>query len=98
MTDMKSHNNDTKLAVLETENLHINKTLVDIKNALYRFETRFECFEDKIDRRFDKLDHRFDKLDHKIDKIDNRMWQLLFWTVGGFASVLGLIAHAMEWI
>lgn len=30
--------------------------------------------------------------------INNRMWTNFFWMIGGFAGLLGVLAHGLHWI
>ena len=116
MSYEKKQDNDTKIAVLETENNHMNAALLDIKNGISKLDVRFDRIDlyfDRIDRRFHEMEQRLEtiesktdrkleklnnKLDTGIDKVCDRLWTIMFWTVGGFTAVLGILAHAMEWI
>jgi hypothetical protein len=62
----------------------LENTNVHVVESLHRIERRLEIMESNFNSR--------------IDRIDNRLWQLMFFTIAGFAGVLGLIAHAFKWI
>ncbi len=67
----------------------------ETRETLARIEQSFE-------RRFDRMDARFDRMDGRIDALgrdartDFRL--LITLGVGGFASLLGAIAHGFRWI
>ncbi len=82
---------DTRVALLEMSISHINDTLVRIEKRFYKIDERL----DKIDDRFNRLDEKIDKLDSKLD---SRFLWLLSFTIGGFASVLGVVARVAHWI
>ena len=85
----------TRVALLEQGNRETRETLIRIEQS---FERRF----DKIDARFERMDARFDRMDGRIDALgrdartDFRL--LITLGVGGFASLLGAIAHGFRWI
>ena len=85
----------TRVALLEQANRETREALTRIEQG---FERRFDGFE----RRFDKMDARFDRMDGRIDALgrdartDFRV--LITLGVGGFASLLGAIAHGFRWI
>ena len=80
--------NEERLAVLETTNTHIIDSLSRIENRLINLDI-------KVDSNFKLLDS---KIDTRFDKLNDRMWTLFFWMIGGFASVLGILAHAEHWV
>ncbi|MDP4145611.1 MAG: hypothetical protein Q8936_14185 [Bacillota bacterium] len=45
-----------------------------------------------------RIESRLDRIEIRIDKLENRIWNNFYWMVGGFVSVLGLIAHVLDWI
>ena len=66
--------------------------------SLERIERRF----DAVDRRFDAIDRRFDAIDRRIDGTvsDHRSdfrW-LLGIMLGGFGTMLGVMAHGFHWL
>lgn len=75
---------DTRLALLEQSIGHINESLL-------RIEKRFDSVEKRIDVLSDDMKQGF-------KDVNNRLWTFFFWMVGGYASILGLIAHALHWI
>jgi hypothetical protein len=82
--NMSKHSTETRMALLELNNSHTIEILKDIKQGLNRVET--------------KIDNLDKKMDEKFDKINSRIWTNFYWGAGGFASVLGVLAHAMKWI
>lgn len=80
----------TRIALLEQSITHINDTML-------RIEKRF----DAVDARFDRIELRIDALSGEMKQgfkdINNRLWSNFFWMVGGFAGILGLVAHAVHW-
>ncbi len=98
--------NDERIAILETTIHHIDASLTGITQELRRLaeridhkfdkiEDKFNKIEEKIESKFDRIDQRFLEMDRKIDS--NFKW-LLGIMLGGFASTLGLIAHAVHWL
>lgn len=71
-----------------TEKEHAN----DIKIAV--LQTTNEHIHETLNR----IEKRLEKIDEKIEKFDSRIWQLIFWIIGGFSSILLLIAHSFKWI
>ena len=77
--------------------------------SLERIERRFDAVDrrfDAIDRRFDAVDgrylNRFDTLDRRIDSLaaEHRgdfRW-LIGMMLGGFGTMLGVIAHGFHWL
>lgn len=80
----------TRLALLEQSIMHINDTLL-------RIEKRF----DTIDFRFDKQELQVGAVSTEVKRIfrdiNQRLWTNFIWMIAGFASVLGVIAHAVHW-
>lgn len=62
----------------------LETTNTHIIESLFRIENRIINLDTKVDSRFDKL--------------NDRMWTLFFWMIGGFASILGILAHADHWV
>ncbi len=87
--------NDERIAVVETTLNHINVTLDEIKNSLTRIDN-------KLDSRFDsltkKIDYINDKFDSRFDTLNNRIWTQFYWMIGGFASIVAVMAHGFHWI
>ena len=92
----------TRVALLEQASRETRDTLGRIEQS---FERRF----DKMDARFDKVDARFDRMDARFDRMDGRIdalgrdartdFRLLITLgVGGFAGLLGAIAHGFRWL
>ncbi len=91
---MKAHKyevnmkDDTRIALLEQSIGFINETMT-------RLEKRFDSMENKIDTLGIVVTQEM-KMGFK--DVNNRLWTNFFWMVGGFAGVLGLVAHALHWI
>ncbi len=71
-------------AYIDTRVALLEMSISHINDTLIRFE-----------KRFDKIDEKLDKLDSKLD---SRFLWLLTFTIGGFASVLGVVARFAHWI
>lgn len=90
---MRSQKNDheIRISLVEQSIGHVSETLA-------RIEKRF----DDIDRKFDKIDQKFEVIDQKFDKkfdtLMSRLWLNFFFTVGGFATVLTLLAKIHKFI
>ncbi|MEK6880068.1 MAG: hypothetical protein AABY22_10690 [Nanoarchaeota archaeon] len=80
--------NDERMAVLETTINHVNITLEDIKNSINRLNNKME----------DGFNMLNNKIDIRCDKLNDRLWTLFFWMIGGFAAILGIMAHGFHWI
>lgn len=81
--DMKN-DHESRLTRLEV-------TIENINGTLGRIEKRF----DQIDKRFDLMDQ---KIDSKFDSLNNRIWFNFYWMIGGFATILGVLAHGLHWL
>ena len=79
---------DTRIALLEQSIEHINQTLL-------RIEHRFDSMDSKIDTLGIVLGQ---EMKAGFKDINNRMWTNFFFMIGGFAGILGLVAHALHWI
>ncbi|EKD54983.1 MAG: hypothetical protein ACD_60C00029G0010 [uncultured bacterium] len=80
--------NDERIAVLETTISHIDTSLIEIKQDI---KTLTESTRQEMKSMNEKMDSRFDKM-------NDRLWNLFFWMIAGFASTLGIVAHALHWI
>ena len=100
---------DNRLSALENSMLHINATLIDLKQDLRRqfdkIDDRFDAIDkkfDAIDKKFENVDTKFDamneRLDRKLEILHNRLWSNFIWTITMIIGVAGLIAHAQHWI
>ena len=70
----------------------------DTRDALARIDHRF----DKVDARFDKFDARLDRIEsgfeRRLDRMDGRIDKMFWAMLGGFVSLLGVVAHGFKWI
>jgi hypothetical protein len=74
------------------------------KVGLERVDRQFE----RVERQFERIDHRFELVEQKFDRVDRRLdtiernqrsdfrW-LLGVMLGGFAGMLGVMAHGFHW-
>lgn len=87
-TDMKD---ETRIALLEQSIGHIGE-------ALIRIEKKMDDGFNQLNVRMDRIEGRMDGMEGRMDAINSRLLTHFYWTAIGFASVLGLIAHALKWI
>jgi chromosome segregation ATPase len=59
-----------------------------INDSIIRVESRMKESEDKLDDRFDQV----------YEKIDTNFKWIMSMIVTGFASMFGVLAHALKWI
>ena len=93
--------NDKRLTILETVNINISNTLIDIKAALQRQSDKIDALDKKLDTKIDALDKKIDnkidtldkKFDSKFDNLNNRMWSNFLWLMSTIIGLAGLIAH-----
>jgi hypothetical protein len=57
--------------------------------------TRLEVVVENINQSLIRIERT---MEQGFKDVNNRLWTNFFWMVGGFAGVLGLIAHALKWI
>ncbi len=38
------------------------------------------------------------RIETKLDKVDDRLWHLVFFMFGGFATTLGVMAKGFHWL
>lgn len=101
-----SDNYGERIARLESNSNHVFTMLSDMKSDIKqlseRMDTGFKQLSDKMDSGFKQLSGKIDDnlkySDSKMDKINSRLWTLFYWMIGGFASVLYVIAHAHKWV
>lgn len=79
-----SENYGERIARLESSSNHVFTILSDIKSDIKQLS--------------DRMENGFKNSDARIDKINSRLWTLFYWMIGGFASVLYVIAHAHKWV
>lgn len=75
---------DIKLAILESK-------ILGLTDLIIRNEKVVQSVKEDIETKYDKIERC-------MERIENKVWSLLFWTIGGFASVFGLLAHIKGWI
>ncbi len=59
---------------------------------------RLEVIIENINNTLINLNNRMDRIENKLDKIDARTWQLMLFMVGGFSTLLGVMAHGFHWL
>ena len=67
-------------------------------------ETRLALLEKTCSHIYESLErmektnaHRFDKIDLKLQSLDSRIWANFYWMLGGFASILTVLAKINHW-
>ena len=93
---MKAHKNEgtmkpqyeTRLALLEQNNVHIHETLKRIDNNIIvlnqhladslahitnRMDARFDQMERKFDQKFELVDRKFELIDKKLDAVNTKI-------------------------
>ena len=60
--------------------------------------TRLEVTIENINQTLASINRNLEHIDAKIEKLNDRLWTNFFWMIGGFASILAVIAHAFHWI
>lgn len=69
----QSMSNDARLAILETAFININSTLLDMRRAFDKMDSKFESKFDAFDKKFEsKLDAMDKKFESKLDAIDKK--------------------------
>lgn len=66
---------------------HTNQNKYNHESRIIRLEENNENIKETLNR-----------LEKTLNKLDNRMWMNFYWMIGGFASVLIIIAHGFHWI
>lgn len=64
---------------------------LDHESRITRVETTVENINDTLKRLENKIDDGF-------KTVSNRLWSNFYWMIGGFGSILLLIAHGFKWI
>ncbi len=75
--------NDTKIAILETTNNHLNKTL--------------ERMERLIEKNQSEVLSSINEIKHQIKSFDSRLWTNFYWILGAIAGIGALMAHGFKW-
>ena len=74
----------------------------DVKPALARLEGRFDSMESRFSSLERHFDARFGSLERRMDTLERRQHTdfiaLLTIMLGGYASMLGVMAHGFHWI
>jgi|FreactTroBogLake_1042271.scaffolds.fasta_scaffold12791_5 hypothetical protein len=86
---------ESRITRLEVINENICQTLIRLE---IKMDENLKNITHKFENLEKKMDEGFKEVDKKIDKINNRLWFNFYWMIGGFAGILGLIAHALHWI
>jgi molecular chaperone GrpE (heat shock protein) len=70
----------------------------DHGTRIARLETTIDNINQTLIRIEKKLDNLEDKTENGFNKINNRIWINFYWTIGGFATILAIMAHGFKWI
>jgi Skp family chaperone for outer membrane proteins len=69
----RSMSNDGRIAILETAFININSTLLDMRRAFDKMESKFESKLDTMDKKVEsKLDAMDKKFESKLDAMDKK--------------------------
>jgi uncharacterized coiled-coil protein SlyX len=63
-------------------------------------DTRLALLEQSINHineTLKRMEKRFDLMDQKFESLNNKLWSMQLWIIGGFASILLIIAHSLHW-
>jgi hypothetical protein len=60
----------------------------------YDHESRIVRLETTIEN----INQTLIRIETKTDKLSSRIWANFYWTIGGFASILYVLAHGFHWI
>jgi hypothetical protein len=97
--NMKSNENETRIALLEQSTININDTLKAIKTEINEARKDIKILDTKLDTKIDSGFYMLNvKIDNGFDKLNNRIWANFYWGVAATATILSLIAHSLEWI
>lgn len=80
----------------QDDNISHYPNSIDTRVAL--LEMSISHINDTLNRMEKKLDKMDDNIDRLSSKVDSRFYWLLTFTVAGFASLWGAIAHIAHWI
>lgn len=77
---------ETRIALLENNQLHIAKTLDRIErkidDGLKQIDRNFEQIDRKFDKKFEQVEVRYEKIEFEITRIQDRMWSNFLWIIG----------------
>ncbi len=84
----------------------MNRNFDKIEQKFENIDRRFIALEERLDHKLESQGEKYDKkmaaleqrIDRKFDAINNRIWINVIWTMGSFAGLAGLIAHAQHWL
>lgn len=106
------NNIDSRVFALEINVSNIKDSLDRIDKRFDKIEASMSYLINQFDKRFDRIDDKFDKIDSRFDKvdseikelrndlsrkIDSRFFWLLTFTIAGFGSLWGTLAHVAHW-
>lgn len=84
MADNIAVERDVKIAIIESK-------MLGLVDSIKRNEKSTKDIEKEIETRYEKIERC-------IELIEQKIWNLLRWTIGGFTSVIALLAHIKGWI
>lgn len=88
----RDHDNENRITRLEVTIENINHTLSRLESKM---DSGFTHLNGRMDDGFKSLN---DRMNEGFKGIDNRIWANFYWMIGGFASILMILAHAQHWI
>lgn len=80
--------NELRLMKLELETAQHQETFKEIKACLIRLENKMDAGFLEVNK----------KMDGGFADMNNRLWRNFYWMLGGFVSMLALLAHIQKWI
>ena len=90
---------ESRITRLEVVIENINTTLVDMKQSIGTLEHNMKQSIGSLEQDMKQSMRTLDQdMKQGFKDINNRMWTNFFWMIGGFAGLLGLLAHAVHWI
>lgn len=82
---------EQRITRLETNNHNIPHLLLKMEK---RINERFE----EINNKFDETNKKIERINSKFEIFESRLWANFYWTIGGFAAILAVMAHGFKWI
>jgi len=73
----------------------IELSVESINQTLLRLEKRIDSIDSKMDITLKSLDT---KMDSGFKSLNDRLWNNFYWMIGGFTSILGILAKVLHWI
>lgn len=61
-------------------------------------ENNHESRITRLEVTIENINQNLSQINNKLDKLDNRIWQMMLFTVGGFAALLAVMARGFHWL